>query len=642
MEKAISYVQNLDKTNKDKIVVCIEAGEYYTNGIYFNSLDSGNEQCQIIYCGYGGEVILNAGINLNRSDFFSATNYSNLINRLNASAIEYVKVLDLKSDVYNLTKNDWGNLFAIGTYNTTDNSGTMYSELFVDDQRYKLAQYPNSGYLYTGEVINNDGKQGEKFKVNNDLSNRIGKYSNIQDVWLYGFWKYDWADGSTPIAGFDKKTNILTTQYNSFFGLKENSPYIIYNSLEELDCEGEWYLDRENGLLCLYKSNWEVDSKILLSFSTNNVISINANNISIENITIKGTRADGVVINGNNNKIVNCKIIDIGGSAILCNGYNNEITNNNINTVAKSGIAVNGGNRAQLLAGNNIVKENIIHDWSQVYKTYQSAINFGGVGNICSCNLIYNSPHLAITYDGNNHIFENNVIHDVCLETNDAGAIYAGKSYISYGNHIRYNLIYNIGAKNYTPNGIYMDDAISGQSIYGNLLINIPNYAIFIGGGRDMLVYENVIINAKNSAIRYDARARDAVLNKTWFSEDLENLIKDLQNSFYKTEKWQQMFLQYQTLSENLKDIEKSNCVANPANSVIENNLIFDATRSIGNVDKSVFIYSLIYNNSINYLFKTKKYFYNFTTGDYRLKKNGFISEKTMEQLSKFWKKETV
>ncbi|MDY6017436.1 MAG: hypothetical protein SPI97_07460 [Oscillospiraceae bacterium] len=54
-----------------------------------------------------------------------------------------------------------------------------------------------------------------------------------------------------------------------------------------------------------------------------------------------------------------------------------------------------------------------------------------------------------------------------------------------YGNIDRYNCISDIGSGDFTPHGIYFDDNSSGQTAYGNILINIPGYAILVGGGRD-------------------------------------------------------------------------------------------------------------------------------------------------------------
>lgn len=168
-----------------------------------------------------------------------------------------------------------------------------------------------------------------------------------------------------------------------------------------------------------------------------------------------------------------------------------------------------GGDRETLTSSENVVTNNLIYDWSQVYRTYQAAVSLNGVGAVCSHNEIYNSPHEAITYSGNNHVIEYNVIHDVVLESSDAGAIYAGRRWSYYGNVIRYNCIYNIGSEDFTPSGIYFDDALSGQEAYGNLLINIPGCAFLLGGGRDLKIENNQIINAA-TPIYYDDRAMPA------------------------------------------------------------------------------------------------------------------------------------
>lgn len=643
LNRAMQEVANIDKTGRDKIVVCVESGDYNISSLNFNNNHGGDDNCNVIYTAYNGEVKLNAGIKLNQNDFISASNYDFIAERLNDNAKENVAIIDLKSSSYGLTSADWGKLFPIGTYNTAnryagETTGPMFSELFINGERQSLARYPNNGYIYTNKVVSsgkncenieNGDPAGDVYKVDEALAKRISNWQNIKDVWMYGFWQYDWADGSTPIESFDKNTNNLSTKYQSFFGTKENAPYYFYNCLEELDSPGEWYLDRENGLLCIYKPQNFDNSEITMSLSTSTAITINTNHITFRGFTITGTRGNAIEINGNNNVIENCKISGIGGHAIISNGYNNIIYKNKITNIGKGGISVSGGNREALTLGNNIVKNNLIHDWSQVFKTYQAGINFGGVGNICANNELYNSPHLAITYDGNKHVFEYNLIHDVCLETDDSGAIYAGRSWSSYGNDIRYNLIYNLGSNGFAPNGIYMDDAISGQNIYGNILINIPKHAIFIGGGRDMNVYENIIINSKDAAIRYDARARDGVLKTTWFSEHVDktnsDLWRDLLNSPWKSEIWQQAFPQYAFITDNFENINDSNFMATPSNSVVKNNIIFDKSSNLGNFDKPVKEFSYITGNNTYYLFQIKKAFKNYKKGDYTLSKSSII-----------------
>ena len=51
-------------------------------------------------------------------------------------------------------------------------------------------------------------------------------------------------------------------------------------------------------------------------------------------------------------------------------------------------------------------------------------LDLDGVGNRVAHNLIHHAPHQAIGFGGNDHVIEFNEIHNVCYESNDAGAIY--------------------------------------------------------------------------------------------------------------------------------------------------------------------------------------------------------------------------
>ena len=653
IDRALQEVASMDKSTYSQIVICIEGGLYNINHIDMQSIHGGNDNCEVIFCSYGeGDTILNAGIELSSNDFIQASNYPSLSNRLKDNIKDNIYVLDLKSAPYNLTSSDWGNIYPIGTYNTAgryngNNTGPMYSELFIDNQRQNLARFPNAGYIKTGQVIQSGRESANQsngepafdiYKVDNTLASRIDTWQNLNDVWMYGFWQYDWADGSTTIHSFDSENNYLTTSYQSFFGAKEGADYFFYNCLEELDMAGEWFLDRENGLVCIYKPNNFENSFINLSISQSSVISINSNHITLKDITLMGSRGNGIEISGNYNKIENCKILDIGGHAVIVNGAHNLIRHNEVLNIGKSGISVTGGDRVNLVSGENIVTNNLIHDWSQVFKTYQAGINIGGVGNVCSYNELYNSPHHAITYDGNNNIFEYNLIHEVCTSTDDAGAIYAGQSWSSYGNHIRYNLIYNIGSEYHRPNGIYMDDAISGQNIYGNILLNIPNHAIFVGGGRDMAIYNNLIISAENGAIVYDNRARSGAMTETWFSdfvtENTGTLWRDLKTSPWKTELWQNAFPAYKNITDDFSKINDASFMANPANSVIENNIIFDKIHSICDIHEDVYTYSNIKDNNIYYLFRLNRFFNNHKSGDFTIKDSAKINDSIKAELN--------
>ena len=230
IEKAVEAVRNTDKACNNGITVCIEAGEYRVSSLNFTKEDSGTEECPVTYCSYNGEVIINGGITLDTADFKNVKSYPEIAERLSADAQENVMVVDLTKAPYSLTSNDWGKIYAIGSYHTADNydgdyTGPLYCELFVDDIRQTVARYPDNEYLYTEEVVKTGlGKESDGaltevkdwyeirnpepdiYKVNPELAKRISGWKNLDDVWMFGYWKYDWADASTPIGNFDKDT----------------------------------------------------------------------------------------------------------------------------------------------------------------------------------------------------------------------------------------------------------------------------------------------------------------------------------------------------------------------------------------------------------------------------------------------------
>lgn len=646
IEKAIEAVRAMDKTEKNGITVCIEGGEYRVSSLELTKEDSGTKDCPVTYCSYNGEVVINGGITLNSADFKNVKDYPEIAERLSADAQKNVMVADLTKAPYSLTSDDWGKIYAIGSYHTADNydgdyTGPLYCELFVDDIRQTIARYPDNEYLYTEEVVKTGlGKESDGaltevknwyeirnpepdiYKVNSELAKRISGWKNLDDVWMFGYWKYDWADASTPIGSFDKDTCELTPKFVSLYGTKTDAPYYFFNVLEELSAPGEWYLDREKGLLCMWEPENKDNAEIILSLSLKPVINSEADYITFDGFTVKGTRSDGVAITGDNNTVENCLIKNVAGNALVMNGSNNLAYNNEITRTGKGGIIISGGDTETLTPGNSKADNNYIHDWSEIYQTYQPAVTLEGVGNVCSHNEMANSPHEAITYKGNNHIIEYNLIHDVCLLSDDAGAIYSGRSWVWYGNVVRYNCIYNVGSENHRPDGIYLDDAVSGHQIYGNLLINIPSNSIHVGGGRDNVITNNIIVNPGNNALRFDDRAREGALENGWFTHayvDSGDMWEALYNSPWQSEIWQNAFPEYKNCTDDISKSDSPDYIPNPA-STFKNNIIINKDLAYGEVYSSVWDFSDISENAIYNVGKCDKIFVDIDNGDYNIK----------------------
>lgn len=644
--KAMEEVRNTDKSGKDGLTVCIAPGEYRVSSLTFDAADSGTADCPVTYRADGGEVVLHAGVTLHPGDFRKAREFPQVADRLSDEAREYVVVLDLTQPPYALTARDWGRINAIGSYNTADKydgdwTGSLYCELFVNDVRQNLARYPDSGFLETQEVVRvgqgkeSDGAQTKRtdwdelrnpepdvYRVDEALAARIGGWKNLQDVWMFGFWKYDWADASAPILSFDRQTRELTPRFVSLFGARTGAPYYFFNVPEELSAAGEWYLDRENGLLCLWEPENFDTASIDLSLSETPVIAGEASHVVFDGLTIVGTRSDAVVLSGDGITVQNCLVKNVAGNAISLTGSGNRVLQNEITHTGKGGIILTGGDTQTLRAGNCTAENNLIHDWSEIYQTYQPAVTLNGVGNVCAHNEIYNSPHEAITYTGNNHVVEYNLIHHVCLLSDDAGAIYAGRSWVWYGNVIRYNCIYALGSEGHWPNGIYMDDALSGQEITGNILINVPRFALHLGGGRDLKVTNNIIINAGDRAVSYDDRAREGALEDGWFDHAAKDgdMWTALYDSPWQSPVWQTAFPAYKSMTDDFAKSGTAAFIPNPANSTLQGNVIFDLRTSIGYVAKPASRFSSIGGNALYPLHKMNAFFADAPHGDYHIR----------------------
>lgn len=471
--------------------VFLRGGSYtLTRTFELSQADSGSETAPVVYRPYRDEKVhLLGGSEVTG---FSAVKDPAVLARLASAARGKVVQVDL----WALGIRDFGEMKPRGFGKANIPSGL---EFFLDAKPMPLARWPNNDWTKIASASGGEG--GVRFGYQGDRPRRWGQ---AEDLWLHGYWAWDWADTYVKVTNIDTETRELVVREPHDFGYKAGARYYALNLLEELDEPGEWYLDRRKGLLYFWPPAPVAPGSAYVSIIPTIISAYNADNVTIQGMTIEYCRANAVVLHGGSNtRIVGCTIRNAGNAGVrIDGGTKNGVEGSEIYQCGEGGIVLSGGDRQTLAAGGNFAVNNRIHDFSRWVRTYTPGIDLYGVGNRVAHNLIYDAPHTAILLHGNEHLVEYNEIHHVCLETSDAGAFYMGRDYSERGNIIRYNYFHDLNLGD--VQAIYLDDFASGTTVFGNVVYKAGR-ALQVGGGRDNRVENNIFIDCREAAF-LDAR----------------------------------------------------------------------------------------------------------------------------------------
>lgn len=489
LEGARKRVAELRKAGeKGEIIVEFSEGVYrQTTQVAFTKADSGYADGKTIYrAAPGAKVVFTGAVPV--TGFQKLTDAA-LLAQLPEEARGRVLVADLKAqgitNYGKLTKRGFGMGIPLAE-----------AEVFYDNKPMRLVRWPKKGFF---KALSKDETST---KIVLDVKGRAQRWKNEAEPWIFAYWHHDWAEIYEPIVAFgDKADEIVRDKtIKPRFGLTpaRTRAYVL-NVFSELSEPGEYYIDRKNGKL-YFLSPYEGGS-VSLSIAPGILKMYATSNVSFEGFTFEETRGTLVSFsNAENVSIIGCTLRNAGHSAVYGHGRNNKVYGCDVYDTGESGISLVGGNRKTLTNGNNIVENNHVHHFSRRARTYKTGVRVDGCGNVLRHNLIHHAPHMALAAGGNNHIIEYNEIHNAVYESGDAGAYYVGRDWTQRGNIIRHNYFHHIkGSSTYGGMTIYLDDQHCGYLIYGNLFERC-NQSVFIGGGDDNKVINNVFVDCWKSA----------------------------------------------------------------------------------------------------------------------------------------------
>lgn len=489
------------------ITVEIRGGIYeLARPIELTDQDTGTDNAPILYRARRGEVVRIVGGRTVTG--WQPVTTETILKRLDPAAQGKVFQADLKA----LGINDLQGIGNAGVYQSDPGL-----ELFFQDQPMTLARYPNTGYLHIADVLDANGvvKSGQaktpggRFVCNDP---RPARWVGEKDIWLHGFWVWDWADQRIPLGTVTPSNHSLSlpAQPGRSYEIRKGQWFYAENALPELDSPGEWYLDRDTSILYFWPPSALSSGQTIVSIVRDPFQLNNVSHITFRGLLIEAGRGSAMIIKGGSNvRVVGCTIRNMGNWGVkIYGGTKHGVVGGDIYQTGQGGLHLEGGDRKTLTLARHYADNNHVHHTARWDPVYQQGITAFGVGNRVTHNLIDHVPHVAIGFTGNDQVIEYNEIHSAVFQSNDAGAIYTSppdETWSMRGHRIRYNYLHDIrGFRGKGCFGVYLDDCFSSADISCNIFSDVAT-AILIGGGRDNTMTNNIFIKCDRAFI-IDAR----------------------------------------------------------------------------------------------------------------------------------------
>lgn len=497
LEKAIDVANEMREDSDKLIEILLREGTYsVTNTIKI--INSQKDDTLLKISAYQDEkVTINAGVDIPLSAMSIAdSDFTNaIIDKPNAGSVLQYNLKDAQIE-------DLGEISLRG--HLIFDEKEAQAELSLNGEVQKLAGWPNGEYtgLIKPTDSNEYGKRtksgianGCSFQVNYD---RPSQWSKPEQAWLSGTIGPNYEFDYYPVSRFDSEEKRVYLSRGALEKYYTEPYYRFENVPEELDEPGEYYIDRQSGMLYFYPpEDAPKDSVLTITMSTptlgvsgkapNSMFRIeNSKNIVFENLIFKGGRGSAITGKNNSNiQFINCEINSFGENGIRFDASTDiKISDCKIHDVGQDGILfVSCGNYKTLSPSNIVVSNNDIYNFARLERSYKTGIDFGYrcVGATAANNHIHNGPHAGMIFYGVNNDIYGNEFDNLVTEFSDMDALYCNNSNYPWerGNKIHNNYFHDIGKS--SMNGrhqinvraIRTDNRGCGLNIYENLFYNI-------------------------------------------------------------------------------------------------------------------------------------------------------------------------
>jgi hypothetical protein len=364
------------------------------------------------------------------------------------------------------------------------------------------------------------GGRGGTFQVAFD---RMKYWQDVENIWLDGVLSSTWEWTYNRIESVDLDKRHITLAYPELSAICAGDsvrlPHFYFENIpEEIDQDGEYWIDRKNGLI-YFLGDEDLSGLMLTTLDTPMLVLKNTSNITFEDLNFSFGRNHGIVINDSQGITINsCQLSNFSKGGIDASGKSIRVLNSQVHGVGAFGIRLKGGDLSTLEPADNEVVNCHIHDFGWEQKSQMAGVCIYGVGHRVAHNEIHDASHFGLLIRKSNDVtVEFNEIYDLPkYHKLDGGALYIGTGPTPQcrGLRVTNNYFHDIPTI-----GVYPDNFSWGVEISGNVFRNVgvatDRSAIDVNGGGECLTFNNLMIDCVQM-YRQGTRPKDEHWIEAW------------------------------------------------------------------------------------------------------------------------------
>ena len=262
-----------------------------------------------------GKVFFDGGIIIDNSLVKKCDNEEILSRIIEADSRKHIYEIDLSS--YKIDYAEYGCRGFRRAYVPSAN------EFYINSEAQQVPRYPKSGDIPITEVTDPGSRpksadftmRPATFKYDDP---RCDLWKDADDFYVSGYFNESYADDTIKAAKIDTENKTITTALPHLFAFsaRPHTRWHAINLIEELSCEGEYYIDKVREKLYFYPADGTDLSTALLQLSvldTPMVVLRNTADITFEGITFENTRGTCIYMDNTENCLIkNCVLRNAG------------------------------------------------------------------------------------------------------------------------------------------------------------------------------------------------------------------------------------------------------------------------------------------------------------------------------------------